>query len=171
VAKVGFPIGKSMRRFRAQDATPALCLAITLCAVFTASAQDVNFLSRINELGLQNIDGKIPAYYSAGHREHAERLQSRIEDMNTYFQAHFGVQANVVLALLDSKGWTDVTGAPYGIAMVNGNPLVIFMPATSDNPTFGLIGARKEAILPETLRLFLEDNQISYEAAVSQFVD
>ena len=93
-----------MRRFRAQDATPALCLALTLCAVFTASAQDVNFLSRIKELGLQNIDGKIPAYYSAGYREHAERLQLRIEDMNTYFQAHLGVQANVVLALLDSKG-------------------------------------------------------------------
>jgi hypothetical protein len=83
---------------------PGLCLAMTLCAVLTASAQDVNFLSRIKELGLQNIDGKIPAYYSAGYREHAERLQLRIEDMNTYFQAHLGVQANVVLALLDSKG-------------------------------------------------------------------
>jgi hypothetical protein len=160
-----------MRGFRARDATPALCLAITLCAVFTTSAQDVNFLYRIKELGLQNIDGKIPAYYSAGHKEHAQRLQSRIEDMNAYFQAHLGVQANVVLALLDSKGWTAVTGAPYGIAMVNGNPLVIFMPATSDNPTFGLIRARKEAIPPETLRLFLQDNQIPFESAVSQFVD
>jgi hypothetical protein len=48
-----------MLRFRAQDATPALYLAMTLCAVFTTSAQDVNFLSRIKELGLQNIDGKI----------------------------------------------------------------------------------------------------------------
>jgi hypothetical protein len=45
------------------------------------------------------------------------------------------------------------------------------MPATSDNPTFGLIRARKEAIPPETLRLFLQDNQIPFESAVSQFVD
>jgi len=159
-----------MRRFRAQDAT-ALCLAMMSCAVSTSSAQEVNFLSRIKELGLQNIDGKIPAYYSAGHREHAEMLQSRIDDMNTFFQARLGVHANVVLALLDSKGWTDVTGDPYGIAMVSGKPLVIFMPATSDNPTFGLIRARKESIPPETLRAFLRDNQIPFEAAVSQFVD
>jgi hypothetical protein len=159
-----------MRRFRAQAAT-ALSVAIALCSVFTLSAQEANFLPRMKELGLQKIDGKIPAYYSAGHKEHAERLQSRIEDMNTYFQAHLDVQANVILALLDSKDWTDVTGEPYGIAMVIGNPRVIFMPATSDNPTFALVRARKESIPPETLRLFLRDNQISFEFAVGQFVD
>jgi hypothetical protein len=98
-------------------------------------------------------------------------LQSKIEDMNAFFQARLGVQRNVVLALLDSKGWTDVTGDPYGIAVVIGNPRVIFMPATSDNPTFGLIRARKGSIPPEQLRAFLQDNQIPIEAAVSQFVD
>lgn len=160
-----------MRRFRPQDAAPALGLVVTFSVGLTASAQEVNYLSRIKELGLQSIDGKTPAYYSAGHKEHAARLQSRIEEMNAYYQARLGVQANVVLALLDSKGWRDVTGSPYGIAMVIGNPRVIFMPATSDNPTFDLIRARKNTIPPETLRLFLEDNQITFESAVSQFVD
>jgi hypothetical protein len=125
----------------------------------------------MKELGLQSIDGKVPAYYSPGQRAHAEVLKSRIEDMNRYFQGRLGVQADVVLALLDSTGWTDVTGEPYGIAMVIGKPRVIFMPATSDNPTFGLIRARQEAIPPETLKLFLQDNHIPFESAVSQFVD
>jgi hypothetical protein len=160
-----------MRGSRKQHGIPASLLAITLSAVFTVSAQEVNYLPRIKELGLQRIDGKVPTYYSAGHREHAEMLQSRIEEMNAFFQGRLGVQANVTLAFLDSKGWTGVTGDPYGIAMVVGNPRVIFMPASSDNPTFDLIRARKGSIPPETLRAFLQENQISFEDAVSQFVD
>jgi len=64
------------------------------------------------------------------HRQHAEQLQTAIDDMNAFFKKPLGVQANGILALLDSKNLTNVTGSPYGLAIVRGTPPVIFMPAT-----------------------------------------
>lgn len=147
------------------------CIAAISVTLLVAWADKNNPLAKIKTLGIASLSGKIPAYYSSGHRQHAEKLQSAIEDMNAFFQERLRVQTNVVLALLDSKGWTDVTGDRYGLPMVTGTPLVIFMPATSDSPAFGLMMARKEAIPPGTLQTFLKDNAISFEALADQFVD
>jgi hypothetical protein len=55
------------------------------CSILTAYAAEKNFLVPIKELGLPSLGGKLPAYYSPGHRQHAEKLQRRMEDMNAFF--------------------------------------------------------------------------------------
>jgi len=151
--------------------TRRLAWAALLSCVLTVHAEEKNYLARFQELGLPSLSGKLPAYYSAGHREHAEKLQAAIEDMNVFFQARMGVQTNVVLALLDANDWTRVTGYPYSLPQVSGTPPVIFMPATSGSPAFGLMMARKDAIPPATLQAFLRDNHTTFEAAADEFVD
>lgn len=144
---------------------------VMLGAVLTVHAQDPNYLKRLQESGLPTLTGAVPAYYSQGHREDAQKLQAAIEDMNVFYKERLGVQASVTLALLDSKDWTKVTGNPYGLPMVGGTPPVVIMPATSDNPAFGLMKAREAAIPAGQLQSFLNDNHTTFEAVASQFVD
>jgi len=145
-------------------------LALVFIGLLPAHAgEPKNYLPRLKELGLPTLDGKVPAYYTVGHKQHAEKLQAAIEDMNAFYRDRLGVQASVTLALLDGKDWKSVTGDDYGLPMVEGG--VIFIPATPDNPTFGLMNARKEAIPPEQLQAFLKDNHTTFEAAAADFVD
>lgn len=146
-------------------------VALVSFSVLTAHAEEKNYLARIKALSLPSLSGNVAVYYSSGHRQHAEKLQAAIEDMNVFFQKRLGVQANVTLATLDSKDWTSVTGDPYGLPHAAGTPLVIFMPATSGSAAFGLMMARKEAIPPETLQAFLRNNHTTFEAVADQFVD
>ena len=69
-------------------------------------------LDKMKKLGLPSLNGRTPAYYSPGYRQQAEKLQSAIDDINTFFKERLNVQTNIVLAVLDSKGWTAVTGSP-----------------------------------------------------------
>ena len=147
-------------------------IAATSASILIAWAEENKLLVKIKELGIPIITGRTLAYYSSGHRQHAEKLQSAIDDMNAFFQERLTVQTNVALALLDSKGWTDVIGSPYGLPGVSeGNPAVIFMPATSGSRAFGLMMARKEGIPPETLEAFLKENSMTFEAIADQYVD
>ncbi len=92
--------------------------------------------------------------------------------MNGFYQSRLEVQTNVAaLALLDSKSWTNVTEGRYGLPVCEGTPLVIFMPATRDNPAFGLMMARRQAIPPGLLQTFLKDNNTTFDAVADQFVD
>src|SRR5262245_65970125 len=81
--------------------------------ILIAWADENNILVKIKELGIPGLNGRILAYYSSGHRQHAEKLQSAIDDMNAFFKERLDVQENIVLAVLDSKGWTDVNGVHY----------------------------------------------------------
>jgi len=146
-------------------------LALFSFSILNGQAEEKNYVARMQELGLDRLKGSIPAYYSVGHQQHAEKLQAAIADMNVFFRDRLGVQAEVTLALLNSKDWKSVTGEDYGIPQVEGNPPVIFMPATPDNPVFGLMNARKEAIPSEQLQAFLKDNHTTFEAVAAQFVD
>lgn len=147
---------------------------LLMSATSTLGAQQIqgqDYVARMKALGLPSLSGKVLAYYSPGYRQHAESLRAAIADMNAFFQERLGVQTNVVLALLDSKGWTDVTGNRYGLPSIGGIPTVILMPATSDSPAFGLMMARKEAVPPEMLQAFLKNNHTTFEAVADQFVD
>jgi len=136
-----------------------------------ARTQEPNLVARMRELGLATLSGKVPAYYSSGHREHAEKLQAAIEDMNVFYRGSLGVEADVSLALLDAKDWKNVTGDEYSLPHVAGKPRVILMPATSDNPVFALIEARKEAIPPEQLQAFLKEQNTTFATVAAEFVD
>jgi hypothetical protein len=151
-------------------------VVIVAAAVVTslaASGDEPDYLSKIKELGLLHLEGQIPAYYSAGpgHREHAQELQNAIGDMNAFYQDRLGVRTAVVLALLDTKDWTRVTGNDYGLPMVAGTPSVVFMPATPDSPAHALMMARRDAIPSETLQSFLKNQNSTFEAVADQFVD
>jgi hypothetical protein len=144
--------------------------------ILVAWADESRYLVKLRELGFPSLTGTTPAYYSAGHRQRAEKLQSAIDDMNAFFEERLDVQKRVVLAVLDAKGWKDVTGGPYGLPTAHSVGLpnvtgVITMPATSDSPAFGLMMARKEAIPPGALEAFLKENNTSFEAVADQFVD
>jgi len=143
-----------------------------LCSTFFAAhAEKPNLVARLNELGLPTLKGKIPAYYSTGHREHAQKLQAAIEDMNAFYQPRLGIQADVTLALLNAEDWKKVTGHSYSLPGITGDPPVILMPATSDNPVFGLMDARKADIPPQQLQVFLKDNHTTFDDVASEFVD
>lgn len=146
-------------------------LALLSYGILTAQAEEANLVARMKELALPTLNGTVPAYYSVGHREHAEKLQAAIEDMNVFYQRRIGVRTDVSLALLDAKDWKRVTGQEYWLPHVEGNPRVIVMPATSDSPVFGLIAARKEAIPPEQLQAFLKDHHTTFTVVAGEFVD
>lgn len=145
--------------------------AVLSYGALAAQAEDVNLVERMKQLALPTLSGAVPSYYSEGNREHAARLQSAIEDMNVFYQKRLGVQAHVTLALLDAKDWNRVTGEEYSLPRVEGDPLVILMPATSDNPIYGLIGARKEAVPPNELQAFLRDHHTTFSSVAETFVD
>lgn len=149
-----------------------LALLLMLLSAFPAHGQETKTLARLKEMGLPMLPGKVPAYYSVGHQQHAEKLQAAVEDMNAFYKERLGVQANVILALLDAKDWTKVTDGPYFFPGYYRNDDPVFlMPATSDNPVFGLMQARKAAIPPEELQAFLKDNHTTFDALAGQFVD
>jgi hypothetical protein len=148
------------------------CIAAIAVTMGVAWADENKILVKIKELGIPSLNGTTPVYYSLRHRQHAEQLQIAIDDMNAFFKERLDVRTNVVLALLDSKGWSDVFGRPYGLpTVIEGTPPVIVMPATSGSPAFSLMMARKEAIPQETLKTFLKENDTTFEAVADQFVD
>lgn len=134
-------------------------------------AKEPNILARLKQLNLPTLNGKTSAYYSAGHREQAQKLQAAIEDMNAFFQNRLGIQTDVRLALLNAEDWKRVTGHDYSLPQVAGEPSVIMMPATSDNPVYGLMDARKAAIPPDRLQTFLKDHNTTFNAVAADFVD
>lgn len=146
-------------------------VALLSCGSLRAEVEDANLVARMNELGLPTLRGTVPAYYTLGHREHAERLQAAIEEMNVFYQRRLGVRADVTLALLDAKDWERVTGREYSLPAVTGSPAVILMPATPDNPVFALIAARKEATPPERLQALLRDRHTTFDTVAGEFVD
>jgi hypothetical protein len=125
----------------------------------------------MKELDLPSLSGTVSAYYSAPHREHAEKLQAAIEDMNDYYQGRLGVQTSVSMALLDAKDWKRVTGHDYFLPYAGGEPPVIIMSATSDNPVFALIESRKEAIPPEQLQEYLRDHDTTFPPVAAVYAD
>ena len=146
-------------------------VALLSCGSVAAHGEDADLVARMKDLGLPTLPGTVPAYYTLGHQEHARKLQAAIEDMNVFYQKRLRVRANVSLALLDAKDWKEVTGREYSFPAVAGSPEVILMPATSDNPVFALIAARKEATPPEQLQAFLRDHHTTFAAVAGEFVD
>jgi hypothetical protein len=145
--------------------------AMLSSSIFSTHAEEPNLVARLKALGLPTLSGKVLAYYSSGHREHAQKLQAAIEDMNVFYRSRLGVQADVSLALLNAEDWKRVTGSEYSLPQVEGSPPVILMPATSDNPVFGLIESRKDAIPQEQLQTFLKNHDTTFAAVVADFVD
>jgi len=146
-------------------------ITLLSCSVLSAQAEDPKILTRLRGLGLPTLDGKVTAYYSAGCREHAKKLQTAIEDMNNFYQSRLGVHLELPLALLNAEDWKRATGDDYSLPQVAGDPPVILMPATSDNPVYGLMAARKAAIPPEELQAFLKDHHTTFDAVAADFVD
>jgi hypothetical protein len=140
-------------------------------AAVGAPAEQPDYLAKIKELSFPSLGGQLPTYYSAAYQEHAAKLQAAIEDMNGYYEARLGVQANLILSVLDSNDWTKVTGQPWGLPGYHGDTPLFFMPAASGSPAFVLMMARKDAIPPPMLEGFLKDNHTTFEAAADQFVD
>src|SRR5262249_14522592 len=127
-------------------------LAAMSVTMLLAWADQNKLFVKLKELRVPTLAGRTPTYYSPGHTQHAEKLQSAVDDMNAFFKERLDVQ-DIVLAVLDSNGWMDVTGDPYGTPRGSrGIPTVICMPATSGSPAFGLMMARKEAIPPDPLK-------------------
>jgi hypothetical protein len=89
----------------------------------------------------------------------------------TFYESRLGVKAELPLALLNAADWKRVTGNDYSLPQVGGTPPVIMMPATSDNPVYGLMDARKAAIPPEQLQTYLNDHHTTFNAMAADFVD
>jgi len=150
----------------------AFCLSLLMVTVsLSLEAQAPDYVARLKELNLATINGKVPTYYVAGHREPAEELKRRIEDCNAFFEQTLGVQAAVTLAVLDGDGWSAALGRPYSLPFIDGMPPVIFMPATSGSPAFQLMMARKNNIPEDLLLAFLTERRITFETVADQFVN
>jgi hypothetical protein len=154
--------------------TRSRILRMALLVALPALGENPEYIAKLRTLGFPSLGGQIPTYYSPAYRSHAQKLKAMAEDMNAFFKAQMGVEARFVWAVLDSHDWTKVTGSPWGFPgpqFGGGNPQVIFMPATSGSPVFGLMMARKEAIPPEQLDAFLKGHHTTFEAVADQFVD
>jgi len=158
-------------RQRLATITLALMALLLGCSLVSAQEPETNYLPRLKQLGLSTLNGKVPAFYSAGHREHAQKLQAAIEDMNAFYRSQLGVQMDVRLALLNAEDWKKVLGEEYGFPAAGGDPEIIFMPATSDNPVYGLVNARKAAIPAAQLQEFLKAHHTTFPPVEADFVD
>lgn len=130
-----------------------------------------NLFVTLQKLGLQKLDGQIPAYYSDGSQERAQKVCSQVRAMAGFYEAELGINAPVVVAVLNSDDWAKVRLGPYGLPSVGGTPPVVFMPATSGGFAYHLMVARKDAIPANLLQEYLEDHHTTFDAAANEFVD
>jgi hypothetical protein len=69
--------------------------------------------SLINTRKTDFIDGKLPTYYTPGHRVIASKYQSLITDAIQYYETKYSKDFNVKLAVIDSADWLKEV-YPYG---------------------------------------------------------
>jgi hypothetical protein len=163
-------MGKNMNMKNRTIAVIVLTLAFFSVAESRAIAQ-TNLLEQVVELGLPKLDGRITTYYSSGAEARARKLQAAFTDMNAFFEQQLGIRAEATLAVLNSNDWSRVDVYPYGLGHVDGDPLVIFMPATSGGLAFHFMMRRKDAIPADLLSAYLETNHTTFEAVADDFVD
>jgi hypothetical protein len=135
------------------------------------AAEKTNQLEKVLNLGLPQLPGQIPTYYSNGAKARAQKLEAAIVDMNAFFQKRLGIRTHVTLAVLDSNDWSQVSSQPYGLPNVDEDTSVIFMPATSGGLAFHQMMGRRDAIPADVLKVYLETNHTTFEAVADEFVD
>ena len=172
---VGMKFSLAWRRSLARITPVYAMLSVSIALVgwlcYRGNLALVEFLPRVLKLNLSNLSSPVPTYYDYGVRNRAERLQTDIRDMNSFFREQLGVQAAVTLAVLNSNQWTRVNPVPFGLPGILGEPPVIFIPAHSGGWAFRQMLARKEAIPIELLQDYLRSRKSTFEAAADDFVD
>jgi hypothetical protein len=88
----------------------ASCACIHLAAQSASSAgeKNANTLQRITALGLPQIPGAVPVFYSSGAKPQALRYQKSLTDCIAWYESHLHVQTQVTLAVLNQADWDRV---------------------------------------------------------------
>ena len=103
-------------------------------------------LRQIHALGLQELSGAMPAYYSASARTRARDLQQLLGGETDYYAELMHVKFSpVILAVLSRGDWAKVVSEPYGLPSTSDAPPFVFvMPASWKGVTFMSLPRREE---------------------------
>lgn len=136
---------------------------------FSALGQTSGPPQRLANLGLGEIPGLIPTYYSEGFEERAQDLQETLLGEVSFFHDAVGIEILTYLAVLNAEHWAETSGAfPYGTLYVSENPTIVFLPATSDGPVSDdFQGLQRAEVNPA----WLVDAGLSFDQAAARMVD
>ena len=126
-------------------------------------AQKVNYLERVQQLGLQSNAGRITTYYSAGAGERANGLQRMLEEALAYFQDRIAVGPNISLAVLNESDWARVRPLPYGIPWVSYSPYIAVLPADLERSVIVRSFSSTRDRASEVTRRALDDAGVPFE--------
>jgi hypothetical protein len=110
-------------------------LIFTLVVVLSSACRNraQSTLHDMESLGLESLEGKIPAYYSHGFEDRARETADLLQNSTAYFEENFQVSQAYSLAVLDSTDWIRITSIPYGLPFVSGPPYIVCIPASSEH--------------------------------------
>jgi len=126
-------------------------------------AQQMDYLARAQQLGLDSLAGRVPTYHSSGARERAAALQKMLEEAQGYFTQRIGVTPDVALAVLSEPDWGRLRALPYGVPWVSNSPHLAVLPADLERSVIvrGFAGVRERAS-PATRRA-LQDAGVPFD--------
>ncbi|MCE7862185.1 MAG: hypothetical protein DYG99_01445 [Bacteroidetes bacterium CHB5] len=94
-------------------------LIVSLCSIAQSKVDSLINLRRTDKL-----DGRLPTFYTPGHKDIALEFQTVVTDAINYYESKYSVQFNVKLAVLDSNQWLNEI-IPYGFVFYSNDWLVL----------------------------------------------
>lgn len=122
-------------------------LALLASSPAVMRAQQMTYLARAQQLGIDSLPGRVPTYYSSGARERAAALQKMLGEAHMYFTDRLGVTPEVALAVLSEPDWERLRALPYGVPWVSSSPHLAVLPADLERSVIGrgFAGVRESA--------------------------
>jgi hypothetical protein len=128
-------------------------------------------LAIVQGLGLELLPGPVPTYYSAGHQERAEMLQSWLRGADEFFQKRLKIAPPFHVAVLTPEDWAAISPVPYGVPFVTDNYRLVVLPAVPELAVVTQIYSAAQPSLPPAAAAELAALGVSYDDAVSQVLD
>src|SRR5215470_20028764 len=146
--------------------TQLIIVGIVISFVIESAAQqNLSDLDEVQQLNLPSQTGAVPVYYSACCKGRAMEVQSMLEDCLHFYKETFGIQVELVAAVLDRNDWERTHRVnPYGMTHVSDRPHVAFIPADDGGVITQNILAEKTNETPETAKL-LQSLHMSFDEA------
>jgi hypothetical protein len=128
-------------------------------------------LEILQGLGLESLAAPVPTYYSAGHRERAESLQTWLRGADAFFQRRLRIAPPWQLAVLSPEDWAAITPGPYGVPFVTDAYRLVVLPAVPELAVVTQVYSASEGALPPDAAADLAALGVSYADAVRQVTD
>lgn len=121
-------------------------IVFALISTGVASAEEQSCAGQVRGMSLEQAAGRVPTYFSHGHRQRALEIQDLLDRATRYYEHALGVRPLVTVAALDPHDWRSVLDKPYGLPTLRIGPCrgrkpetmqpeyVAILPVTAEGP-------------------------------------